>query len=116
VRETTTNLTGEIKMKKTNYKKIELAVERVIKAREELNKIANLRIGVISGGPSIDEENKEFNEALNDLLPMVKAAVKQNCQKDALLKRLNGDHVSISLAKELIKDREFEKEYERTQR
>lgn len=48
---------------KTNYTAIKKALTRLDEDRTELNKIANLRIGVISGGPDIHEEREEFDAA-----------------------------------------------------
>ena len=43
-------------------------VDRVNEARDEHRKIASLRTGMISGGPSIDDESRELDNAVNELI------------------------------------------------
>jgi len=50
-----------------NYRKLAVLVRELDEARKEMNKVARARIGVISGGPSIDEENRAFDLACTAL-------------------------------------------------
>jgi hypothetical protein len=45
---------------KNNYKKLEEQIEKVSSARADQQKVASFRVGVIAGGPSIDDENETW--------------------------------------------------------
>ena len=95
---------------KTNYAKIDSAVTRLAEARSELRKIANLRMGMISGMPSIDEENTEFEAALADLLSLVRNAINSNARMATLLEHLDGELVTTELVTREIETREWARE------
>ena len=65
----------------TNYKKIEAAVDRLTMAWNENNRIASLRIGMISGGPSIHEELVEAQAAFDALTALVQQALDSGCRE-----------------------------------
>jgi hypothetical protein len=49
-----------IKKMKNNYRKLEVQIEKVSSARADQQKVSSLRVGVIAGGPSIDDENETW--------------------------------------------------------
>jgi hypothetical protein len=95
---------------KTNYAKIDSAVTRLTEARAELRKIANLRMGMISGMPSIDEENAEFEAALADLTKLVRNAIDSNARLSTLLEHLDDELVTTEMVTRVMQDREWARE------
>ena len=80
---------------RTNYKKMAAAVATVDRTREEMNRIARMRIGVISGGPSIHAENAAFDAAVEDLRKIVVQACEGGARFSKVLEVLDGE---ISIA------------------
>ncbi len=76
---------------KTNYKKIKQALIRLEEARVEFQKIASLRIGMISGGPDIEEEKQEFDDARQEVERLVNEALKNKCRTSKLIEVLGDD-------------------------
>ncbi|MDH4318866.1 MAG: hypothetical protein OEV64_10785 [Desulfobulbaceae bacterium] len=95
---------------KINYAKIDAAVKRLAAARHELRKVSNLRMGMISGMPSIDDENAEFESALADLKILVQAAIDGNSRLSVLLGHLDGELVTTEMVKNEIQEREWARE------
>lgn len=98
---------------KTNYSAIRAAVKRLDEARDDLRKIANLRMGMISGMPSIADENAEFRAALADLNRLVSAALANNCRRATILEVLDGEHITTELVNDHFEQRENERDWER---
>lgn len=98
---------------KTDYTAIKKALARLDEARTELNKIANLRIGVISGGPNITDERNEFDSARLELERLVRQAISNNCRLSYLLEILDGEITVTPLVKSVIEDRENDREWKR---
>jgi hypothetical protein len=96
---------------KTNYAKIDSAVTRLEQARADVRKIAGYRMGMISGMPSIDDENAEFEAALADLVKLVRNAIANNARLSTLLEHLDGELVTTEIVKNVMSEREFEREY-----
>lgn len=96
---------------KTNYTAIKRALARLDEARTELNKIANLRIGVISGGPDIADARHAFDSARLELQGLVEQAIKNNCRLSYLLEILAGEITVTPLVDEAIYDRENDREW-----
>lgn len=61
-------------MKKSTLKEIKKSMRKLDEAIADHQRVANQRIGIISGGPSIDEENRVFEEAHGDLLRLLRNA------------------------------------------
>jgi hypothetical protein len=70
---------------KIDYKKIELAVKRMALASQEVRRVASLRVGMISGGPGIEEENAEATTAYNELLVLVVGALESGAMESRLM-------------------------------
>ncbi len=98
---------------KTNYTTIKRALARLDEARVELNKIANLRIGVIFGGPDIHDERNEFDSARLALERLVRQAISNNCRLSYLLGILDGEITVTPLVKSAIEDRDNDREWKR---
>lgn len=95
---------------KTNYAKIDSAVTRLAEARADVRKIASLRMGMISGMPSIDEENAEFEAALAYLVKLVRTAIANNARLSTLLEHLDGELITTEIVKSEIQEREWSRE------
>lgn len=104
------NKWGTEKIMKTNYVKIDSAVTRLSEARADVQKIASLRMGMISGMPSIDDENAEFELALADLVKLVRNAIVNNARLSTLLEHLNGELVTTEIVKSEMQEREWSRE------
>lgn len=59
-------------MTKITYEMIETQMEKIAEAQEAIAKVAAQRMGVISGGPSIEEENAVFDRLFDRLLEMAR--------------------------------------------
>ena len=95
---------------KTNYQKIDAAVVRLSEARAEVRKVASYRRGMISGMPSIDEENAAFDAALADLVRLVRGAVSNGARLTTLLEHLDGELVTTEIVKNEMQEREWARE------
>lgn len=94
---------------KTNYSKIRAALKDLDEARTELNKIARLRIGMISGGPSIAEESAEFERCSKTLVRLVRQAIANGCRLSRL-QEVCGDEIVVSgMVRDAIDEREYER-------
>ena len=90
---------------KNNYRKLSQLLQDVDEARAEVNKIAQMRIGVISGGPSIDEEKREFDRAAKVLIEATKKII-SNGGRISKIKVILGGEI---LTRGLIEQAEWDK-------
>lgn len=81
----------EGKKMRTNYKQITSAMDRLIHARNRVNRIAQLRMNMIHGGPSIASENAEYDAARNQLRALVEIALTNGCRISRLTAAVNND-------------------------
>ena len=97
---------------KTNYKAITRALSELDAAAKEMNKVASLRIGMISGGPSIDRENAEFYSALSVAKNLVTTAIDNGARLSKLWSVCSGYNRQVSyMVKEAIQNKELDREY-----
>ena len=97
---------------KTNYAKIEKAIDRLLSAQAEVRKVASLRIGMISGGPSIDEENAEAKEAWNELEVLVRTALENGCREKVMLEAVRENKFFSAMVAEHFDKIRFDREWE----
>lgn len=99
---------------RTDYKAIHKAFVELDDAALEMNRVASLRIGMISGGPSIDQENEEFYRCLNVAKKLVSDAIANGSRLSRLLAECNGYNRQIlGLVKEAIQGKEDTKNYKK---
>lgn len=98
---------------KNDYQKLAKVLDELSDAESKFNRIANLRIGVISGAPSIDEDRERLDVAMDE----AERLVFQFCQNGARLSKLMDFVSDWRLLKEIVDDeaanRRFEKENRR---
>jgi len=75
---------------KNNYKHLAAAIELVIDARKDQQKVANLRTGVIAGGPSIDGENATWESASASLCDMATEYLENGARLSKIEEMLKG--------------------------
>ena len=97
---------------RTDYGKIRDAIRELDEARVELNKLCRLNIGVISGGPSMDDEKEEFARCSKTLVKLVRQAIANGCRLSRL-QEVCGDEIVVS---GMVRDAIDEREYERSVR
>ena len=98
---------------KTDYAKIDAAMDRLNSAWADVNRIASLRIGMISGGPSIDEEQSEAQTAFNALSALVEQALANGCREKRILEALRGNKFHSEMVREHFDAKRFDREWEK---